>query len=165
MKTEFDMKMTTGAMYRFFMYHAYHGFSGIFGIVAGTALLVYFFTGLKDAGANHWIYLLFGVIFLLYQPWSLYTMAVRQAKLNPVFKHPLHYALSEEGMSVTQGESASDMKWDAVKKVRETGSCIYVYTGKKNACIWIKSQMGEQEARARQILKKQVPEKLVKLRK
>lgn len=164
MKAEFEIKMTTGTMYRFLMYHAYHGFSGIFSIVAGAALLVYFFATMGDGGANKWIYAVFGVLFLIYQPWTLYTQAVRQAKLNPVFKKPLHYVLSEEGMSVTQGEAASEMKWDAVQKVRETSKCILVYTGSRNACIWVKEQMGPQEAQAREILKKKVPGKLLKLK-
>lgn len=164
MNTEFDIKMTTGAMYRFLMYHAYHSFSGIFSILAGAALLVYFFVKLPDGGTNHWIYLLFGVLFLLYQPWTLYTMAVRQAKLNPVFKEPLHYVLSDEGIAATQGENESRIMWDAVKKVRSTRRCIFVYTGDKNACIWIREQMGDKEGEACGALKKYVPEKLVKLR-
>lgn len=164
MNTEFDIKITTGAMYRFLMYHAYHSFSGIFSILAGAALLAYFFIKLPDGGANHWIYLLFGVLFLLYQPWTLYTMAVRQAKLNPVFKQPLHYVLTEEGIAATQGENESRIAWDAVKKVRSTGNCIFVYTGEKNACIWVRSQMREKEQEACTMLKKHVPQKLVKLR-
>jgi hypothetical protein len=117
-----------------------------------------------DGGTNHWVYLLFGVLFLAYQPWTLYTLAVRQVKLNPVNKEPLHYELSDEGIAVTQKEAASQVEWSAVKKVRETSKCILVYTGTKNACIWIKSQMGGQEAAAREILKKKVPEKLLKLK-
>lgn len=164
MKAEFDIKMTTGMMYHFLLYHAYHGFSGIFSIVAGAALLVYYFAALGNGGANHWIYALFGALFLVYQPWTLYTQAVRQAKLNPVFKKPLHYVLSEEGMTVTQGEATSEMKWDAVQKVRETSKCILVYTGSRNACILVKAQMGPQEGYARELLKKKVPGKLLKLK-
>jgi hypothetical protein len=164
MKTEFEIKMTTGTMYGFLMYHAYHSFSGIFSIVAGLALLVYYVATMGDGGTNHWVYLLFGVLFLAYQPWTLYTLAVRQVKLNPVNKEPLHYELSDEGIAVTQKEAASQVEWSAVKKVRETSKCILVYTGTKNACIWIKSQMGGQEAAAREILKKKVPEKLLKLK-
>ena len=162
MKTEFEIKITTGDMYRFFMYHAYHGASGIFSVVAGMALLIYFFATMGDGVSNSWIYLLFGVLFLVYQPWTLYTQAVKQAKLNPVFKEPLHYELSEEGIAVTQGEAASQMEWSAVSKVRETARCILVYTGKRNACILVKNQMGEKEKEVREILKKYVPDKLRK---
>ncbi|MDO4323406.1 MAG: YcxB family protein [Lachnospiraceae bacterium] len=164
MKAEFEIKMTTGTMYRFLMYHAYHGFSGIFSVVAGAALLAYYFATMGDGGANKWIYALFGILFLVYQPWTLYTQALRQAKLNPVFKEPLHYVLTEEGMAVTQGEAASEVKWEAVKKVRETSKCILVYTGSRNACIWVKEQMGAQESPARELLRKHVSPKLLKLK-
>ena len=164
MKTEFDIKMTTGTMYRFLMYHAYHSFAGVFSIVAGAALLAYYFFMFGKGGANHWIYLLFGALFLIYQPWALYTGAVRQAKLNPVFKKPLHYVVMEEGVKVIQGDAVSQMEWNAVQKVRETSRCILVYTGNKNACIWIKAQMGQEVNTAREILRKCVPEKCLKLR-
>ena len=59
MKTEFEIKMTTGSMYRFFMYHAYHGFAGIFSIIAGAGLIGFYFANLKNNVSNVWIYLVF----------------------------------------------------------------------------------------------------------
>ena len=164
MKTEFDIKMTTASMYRFLMYHAYHSFSGIFSIVAGAALIFYYIWSLGKGGANTWIYLLFGTLFLVYQPWTLYTGAVKQAKLNPVFKNPLHYTLSEEGILARQVEAESNVAWTAVRKVRETSDSILIYTGPKNACILIKKQMGSQTENVREILKKNVSPALVKLK-
>ena len=165
MKTEFEIKMSTRDMYSFLMYHAYHGFSGVFSIVAGAVLLGYYaYSMTAGVGANRWIYLVFGVLFLVYQPWTLYTGALRQAKLNPVFKQPLHYLLDEEGITAAQGEAVSQIKWDAVVKVRETSARLYVYTGSRNACIWVKSQMGQQEAAAKELLKKYVPAKQRKLK-
>lgn len=164
MKAEFDIKMTTGSMYRFLMYHAYHGFGGIFSIVAGAALILYYIISYGDGGANKWIYLLFGILFLIYQPWTLYTGAVKQAKLNPVFKNPLHYTLCEEGIFAEQGEAKSKVEWAAVQKVRETSGSILIYTGPKNACILVKDQMGSQVDQVREIVKKNVPAALVKLK-
>lgn len=43
MKAKFEIKMTNQDMYNFLMYHSYHGVTGIFSIVAGIALLGYFF--------------------------------------------------------------------------------------------------------------------------
>lgn len=164
MKTEFQIKLKTGDMYRFLMYHAYHGASGIFSVVAGLALVLYYVLPVSSRTQNSWIYLLFGVLFLVYQPWTLYTNAVRQVKLNPAFQKPLHYAVSDEGIAVQQGESSAQAGWEQVTKVRETGRSIFVYTGKKNAYIWVKKQLGKQEAQVRALLEKHVPAQKRKLK-
>lgn len=158
MKAEFEIKMTRTAMYQFLMYHAYHGFSGIFSIVAGAALLIYYVINRGDGG-NTWLYLLFGVLFLVYQPWTLYLNAVKQVGLNPVFKKPLLYRVSREGIEVCQEESTNQIGWDGVQKVRETSRSIFVYTGKKNAFIWIKSQLGGQKETVQKLLKECGPKK------
>lgn len=152
MKAEFEIKITRKAMYRFLMYHAYHSFSGIFSIVAGAALLIYYGIN-RGNGGNTWLYLLFGVLFLVYQPWTLYLNAVKQVGLNPVFKKPLLYRVSREGIEVCQEESANQIGWDKVQKIRESAGSIFVYTGKKNAFIWIRSQMGDQEETVRRLMR------------
>lgn len=181
MKTEFDIKMTVGGMYRFLMHHAYHSFSGIFSIVAGLALIgFYIWNGGGFEMRNLWN-LVFGVLFLLYEPCTLHSRAVRQVKLNFVYKHPLHYTLSEEGIAVRQAKLQGGMdaelyiesllgpkptvaSWDSVLLVRENAKSIFVYTGKKNACIWPRDQLGAQEAEVREILKKYVPAQRLKLK-
>ena len=96
MRTEFDMKINTMAMYRFLMNHTYRGMNGLFSILAGIGLIAYYVLSGKDTGSsNSWIFLVFGVLFLVYQPWTLYSKALKQTKLNPVFKHPLHYVTGQ----------------------------------------------------------------------
>ncbi len=165
MRSEFDIKMTTKAMYNFLMYHTYHTVSGIFSIVAGLALIVYFFVQRGGEGQNTWVFLLFGVLFLVYLPWTLYLRAAKQAKLNTVFQKPLHYILDEQSIQITQGESSSETGWDAVRKVRETGQSLLLYTTERNAFIWIKGQMGAEEAQVRALICKMVKAKRVKLKK
>lgn len=164
MKTEFEIKMTTGSMYRFLVYHAYHSFAGIFSIVAGAGLIGFYFANLQSSVSNVWIYLLFGLLFLLYEPWTLYTGSVKQVKLNPVYRKPLHYSISEEGIAVQQGDETGQVKWEDVRLVRETSQSILVYTGKKNACIWIKEQLGQKETLVREILKAYVLSDKLKLK-
>lgn len=137
-------------MYRFLLYHIYHSFSGIFSIAAGLGILALFFV-LRDSSQS-WIYLLFGILFLVYEPWSLYTRAVKQAKLNPVFKKPLKYTVTEQGITVTQDQTANEAAWESVLRVRETGKSIYVYTSTRNAFIWEKTQMGNETAAVKKLL-------------
>lgn len=162
MKSEFVIHITTGSMYRFLMYHMYHSFQGIFSIVAGLGVLTLFLV-FRDSSQS-WIYLLFGILFLIYEPWSLYTRAVKQAKLNPVFKKPLRYCVTEQGITVNQDETVNEAPWDNVCKVRETGRSIYVYTSVRNAFIWEKSQMGRETELVKQLLSEHVDLKKRKLK-
>lgn len=164
MKTEFDIKVTTNDMYRFLMYHAYHGFSGIFSIAAGAALIIYYILHRTGNVANVWMYLVFGILFLIYQPWTLFTRAAKQVQLSPVFKKPLGYSLSEEGITVAQDENTSRIAWEGVCKVCETSKSILVYTSSRNAYIWVKDQMGGKETAVRELLKQYVPAKKLKLK-
>ena len=72
MKAKFEIKMTNRDMYNFLMYHSYHSFTGIFSIVSGIALLGYFFWCVGTGRESSFLYPLFGVLFLVYQPWTLF---------------------------------------------------------------------------------------------
>lgn len=163
MNAEFEIKVTRKAMYRFLLYHTYHSASGLVSIVAGVGLLLYFFLG--TAGANHWIYAAFGILLLIYLPWTLFMQAAKQTQLNPVFKKPLHYVVSESGIRVEQEEASNEIAWEQVRRVCETRQSILVYTGAKNAFIWIRVQMGSEEAAVRALLVKNVDAKRLKLKK
>ncbi len=165
MKAKFEIQITTGSMYRFLMYHTYHELSGRFSIIAGFALLALYVWALRGNGVNSWIYLAFSVLFFAYLPWTLYTRAAKQAKLNPVFKKPLGYFVSDEGIVVTQGKESNEAKWESVLKVRETKQSILVYTNPRSAFVWVKSQMGTQEPAVRKLILAHVDAKKVKLAK
>lgn len=179
MSAEFDVKMTRSMMFRFLMYHAYHSFAGWFGIAAGLALIGFYLW--NGGGQNNVWYLAFGILFLVYQPLSMYVRAAELVKLSPAYRLPLHYALSEDGIEVRQVRQQESMNmeadaegiaapepttagWDSVARVREDKKCLFVYTGKKNACIWPKEQLGAQEKEVRGILEKYVPAQKRKLK-
>ena len=165
MKAEFEIQITTGSMYRFLLYHTYHEMSGRFSIAAGIALLALYGWALSGESVNSWIYLAFSILFFVYQPWTLYTRAAKQAKLNPVFKKPLGYLVSDDGIVVTQGEESNEAKWETVLKVRETKQSLLVYTSPQRAFVWVKSQMGAQEDVVRKLILAHVGAKKIKLAK
>lgn len=164
MKTEFEIQITTKSMYQFLMYHAYKEMSGLFSILAGIGLLVYYFTVRGQGGTNTWLFLFFGIVFLVYQPLSLYSKAVKQAKLNPVFKHPLTYVLTEAGIEVRQDASSNQIVWSQIYMIRESRKSILVYTSKRNAFIWVKDQLIDQESQIREIISANVDVKKMKLK-
>ena len=136
MKIEFDVKMTVSKMYDYMLYHTFHSFSGIMGEVVGIMLIVCFFVTRKP------LYLIAGIIVVLYLPVALYANAKKQVMLNPVFKTPLHYTLDDEGITVTSGENSDSQKWTDMYKAVSTGKSIVIYTNKINACIFPKADLG-----------------------
>lgn len=163
MKTEFKVKLNINTMYHFLMYHMYHGFGGIFSVIIGLGLIGYgIYAG--NSVSNSWIYIFFGVIFLIYEPTTLYTRAAKQIKTNPVFKEAIQYEVSEEGIKIIQGEVFNVLPWDKIYKVMESRQCIFIYTNVRNAIILEKKQMGSSEAVIRKLIKAKVPAAKSKLK-
>lgn len=137
MTIEFDVQMTTSKMYDYMLYHTFRSFSGIMGEIVGIMLIACYFAVHKP------LYLLAGIIVVLYLPVALYVNAKKQVSLNPVFKTPLHYILDEEGISVHSGDAADSQKWEDMHKAVSSGKSIIIYTNKINACIFPKADLGD----------------------
>lgn len=137
MKIEFDIQMTTAKMYDYMLYHTFRSFSGIMGEVVGIMLIACFFVTYKP------LYLIAGIVVVLYLPVALYMNAKKQVTLNPVFKKPLHYTLDEEGITVASGDATDSQKWTDMHKAVSSSKSIIIYTNKINACIFPKSDLGE----------------------
>lgn len=166
MKSEFDIKLSVGDMYRFSMYHAYSGVHGIASVI--IAVLVFFVAG-KTYGSVEMmytvLYIIFGILFLIYMPLSLYLKAKRQITSTEVFKEPLHFTVTEEKITSSQKEESADLPWDQIYKVVETKSNILVYSSRINAFVLPKEQIGGEYAALREIMKKKLPGYRLKLKK
>ena len=90
---EFDVKIEAQDLYNYMMAHAYNSASGLIGSCFGALMIVIF--GLDP---RQWIFLVCGVILLLYLPVSLKLKSKQIALTNPSFQKPLHYTLDEEGL-------------------------------------------------------------------
>lgn len=137
MTIEFDVKMTTSKMYDYMMRHNMTSFTGILGEFIGILLVVAYFLYGK------WMYLLCGVVIVLYMPVALFMKSVNQVKLNPVFQEPLHYVLDEEGITVRSGENEDSLPWEQMYKAVSTTSSVILYTNRVNACVFPKSDLGD----------------------
>lgn len=108
MKSEFDIKLTVRDMYRFSMYHTYSGIHGGASVV--IAVLVFFVAAKTYGGVETMytlLYILFGILFLLYMPVSLYLRAKRQILSSEVFKEALHFTVTEE--KITSSQKGADI--------------------------------------------------------
>lgn len=154
MDMEFDVQITKKDLYDYQLHYAYTSPSGLFGTIVGCLFLVGFF----NTGTP--LYLIIGAFIILYFPWTLHIKAASQAQA-PIFKKPLHYRLSEEGLEVSTKEEKQLVPWKDITKASSTGKTILLYTSKVNAFLFPKRELGERrEAFVQAISRYVAPEKV-----
>ena len=127
---EVDVKMDDKILYDYMLYHTYHGLSGILGTFVGIMMIFYFIAYHASP-----LYLIFGVVVLFYLPVNLYLSAKKQILGNEIFKKPLHYTFTKDGLFVSQEEHKDFVAWDNMRKAVSTGKSIIIYTSKVSATI------------------------------
>lgn len=157
MQVEFDVKITSAILYDYMLHHTYTSFAGVLGTAVGALMVVGF------AMTGQLIYLAAGLIILFYQPGSLYLKAKQQA-LNPAFRQPLHYKMTEDGVEVSQGETQEFQSWDNMVKAVSTGRSIILYTSRVNASIFPRRDMQDQLPKAVEMISTHMPPGKVNIR-
>ena len=95
---EVDVHMNTSVLYDYMLRHTYTSPGGLIATIIGVFAILF---AMKNAGV---LYLIAGIVIILYLPWNLYLSAKRQALTNEAFKKPLHYIFTKEGIYVSQGD-------------------------------------------------------------
>ena len=129
--------MSTSVLYDYMVHHSYTSAEGILGTCFGVLGVIIF---LKT---SYPLYLLIGLLLIFYLPVNLRYKAALSMKLNPAFKKPLEYELSGNGFTVSQGEESGEISWDKCTKAVSTRLSIVIYTGKKNASILPRKDIGD----------------------
>ncbi|MCR4641142.1 MAG: YcxB family protein [Lachnospiraceae bacterium] len=132
---EVEIRMNTGALYDYLLRHVYTSLSGPLGTCLGLAGVAYY------AYSRQIIYLILGILLIVYLPLTLWRRAATLMLTNPAFKEPLHYRFSESGYTVTQGGESGSVLWEQCTKAVSTGKSIIIYTGPKNASIFPRKQI------------------------
>ena len=140
MELEFDVKINSSDLYDYLLYHTYTGFSGMLGTLAGVFLVMAFL------GTRYFIYLIAGIVLIVYMPCSLFLKAKQQAVNNPVFKEPLAQS------------------WENCVKAVSTARSIILYTSRTTASIFPKRDLGEKKEALIQMISTHMPPKKVKIR-
>ncbi len=158
MEVEFDVKIKSGDLYDYMLFHTYSGFAGIFGTIVGILLVVNFFMN------GGFISAIAGAVIILYLPWTLFLKAQQQANNTPAFKKPLHYRMTEEGIEISQGEEVQYQAWTDLLKAVSTRNSIIVYTSKVNASIFPRRDMGEKTVAVIEAISTHMPPQKVKIK-
>lgn len=146
--------MKVGYMYSFLMQHTHRSFKGIFGVCISVAALVAFalsFDGNGDT-TRKVILLIIGLLFTVVNPIILLIKAQQQVLLSPVYKNPLTYLFTEDGMTVSQGGQEQSLAWNAILEIRKTASVLIIYTAKNTASILAYKEMGENRQAVEQMI-------------
>lgn len=155
---EVDVHVDTQALYDYFLRHVYTSFSGLLGTFIGVFMvLVYFIKG------SSILYLICGIVIIVYLPCNLYLSAKRQA-LQETFKNPFHYAFYENGVEVSQGEIRQMQRWEDILKAISTPKSIILYTGKNSASIFPRKDLGEHTAGLIRIISTHMKPEKVKIK-
>ncbi len=158
MRTEFDVKMTTGKMYDYMLRHTFTSFAGVLGELLGILLVAGSFI------YSQWIYLVIGIVCIFYQPVALYWRSSRQVKSTPAFAAPLHYVLDDTGVAVTSGEETESLPWEKMYKAVSTSRSVILYTNRVTACIFPKEDMGDKKDDVIRIISAHMDPKQVNIR-
>ena len=155
---ELDVKIDAKDLYDYMLRHSYNSASGIIGSCFGALMVV------LAVLTGQWLYLIFGVIMLLYLPWTLFIRSKQQILSNPGFQQPLHYLLDEQGLTISQGEETVQYPWEEMDKAVSTGRSIIVYTSKVNATIFPRKQLGDKLPAVVEMISTHMPPAKVKIR-
>lgn len=154
-EVKFSVQIKVNDMFNFLMHHSYRGVS-----LLADAIVTFGAIGLLIAGfgkgdpAKTFALVFVALLFTVIHPLQLYSRAKKQVKNNKVFQKPLEYVLTDEGISLSQGEETQSFSWADVYQIKENKSQIFVYTGRVYACVWPKRELKECEDEVRELFKK-----------
>ena len=145
MPIEFDITLSSKDMYRFNMYQTYSGFHGWFSVIVSILIFVVAGTTTETVGPTYTLlYVAFGVIFLLYLPVSLFLRSKHSLAVSEALRKPLHYAVGEDGFTVSQDGQSAQLPWDQIYRMVATKSNVLVYSSRIHAYVIPREQLDAQ---------------------
>ncbi len=143
-KIEFDVELAASDLYRFSMRHSYLSISGVFGLFLSVGSLIYLICNFSSLDKTACMALaIIGCLFTVVQPIMLYIKSKAQVQRNKNINAPLHYVISEEGITVCQGDEEGTVTWEEVQKSIVTSTALYLYMSPIRAFIFPKTQCGD----------------------
>lgn len=160
-----EVKIDVGDMYNFFMYHTYSKMSGVFSIIFGFAMigLMFLTYGQVPIGQSY-LYVLFGIFFIIFNPINFYAKAYKLVKKTPMFQESIFYTFNQEGITTKQNKESATVKWEEVQKVVHSKRSIIVYVSRVRANIIPKQAIGDNYNSLLEIIRNNVESVKVKIK-
>ena len=146
MKYTVKVRVNDKDLYTFLMYHNFHGAQGKLGIlVALLAFVAAVITFGRVEILYTVLYVVCGIVFLIYTPLSLKFKSKRQFQLVPDLKEEMIYEFSEEGIKSSIKDQSVQVRWINLFKIVGTKDYIYIYTDRLHASIILKRDIEDYE--------------------
>lgn len=146
----FRIKVTEKDVLSFHLYHSYHKAQTWLFTILGLVITVLSFTTYGNIDVMYtMLYLVCGVMFVVYTPLTLRNNAKRSVKAGGALSFTVEYRFGEEGVAVSYvdvpeqegNEATGSVTWEQVYKVVETKKAFYLYTSPRSASILPKDQL------------------------
>ena len=152
-----DVRLTAKDLWKFSMYHSYRGFQGVFSFLfSAAALYVLIATWTTSSRPYRILILVCALMFTVWQPFVLYTKAVRQAKKSAI-RDGMTLSFSAEGIVVTQGQEKLELLWEDVMVVKRIGKLLIIYMDRIHAYLLPDSVAGEKAPKITALMKENLP--------
>jgi hypothetical protein len=120
----------------FKLYHNYHSVSGIATLIFGIICLVICVVSYGSYNIAYTVMVaFFGLFFTVYTPIGMKLKVRKQMKKAQSFSEPVKYTVTEEKITLSQGEVSENLNWDEIFKMKATGSSIILYISAVRANI------------------------------
>ena len=165
MELQLDIQLKEKDLYRFNLFQTCTSSQGIVSIVLAILGVIMAVTSFKGGNIGYGVmYVAFSVIILLYIPISLRGRVKLTLKNNEVLAGVLHYHFTEKEIKVTSGEDSGELPWKQIYKMIDTKHNVLIYSGRRNAYVLPKDQIGDNYETLKAIAKKVLEPHRVKLR-
>jgi hypothetical protein len=135
-EVSFQTSIKEKDLMNFKLYHNYHSVSGIATLIFGIICLV---ICVVSYGSYNIAYTLmvafFGLFFTVYTPIGMKLKVRKQMKKAQGMSEPVKYTVTEEKITLSQGEVSENLNWDEIFKMKATGSSIILYISAVRANI------------------------------
>lgn len=141
-KHEFDISMETGDVFAYLARQQFLGLRGLVNLALNVIIVLCLVFNWEnyDTTARLLLFLLL-FMFDIYVPVTMYLRAKSQSGAAKENQTLTHYIVSNEGITVSQGEESIELLWGHFQKFISSSKRIYVYTSRLTAFIFPKSQI------------------------
>ena len=165
MELQLDIQLKEKDLYRFNLFQTYTSSQGIVSIVIAILGVVMAAISFQNGSMSYGVlYVVISVVILLYIPISLRGRVNLTFKNNEVLAGVLHYHVSEKEIRVTSGEDSGELPWKQIYKMIDTKHNLVIYSGRRNAYVLPKDQIGDNYETLKVIAQKVLEPHRVKLR-
>lgn len=154
---DFQIQITEKELFRFNLRHNYLSVQGVIGVVLSLLALFLAIRYFDPAdGLRMALLIVVGLYYPLLLPLILYNRSRAAAKNTPTYQAPFLYHFGEESFTVAQGDATAEFFYKNMRRVRETGKDLTVYSDRVHAHILPKDQLGGRADALASLLKEKI---------